>query len=253
MKSSVPYLLISDLDDTLLGDDQALRRFHDFYQAECVDMLGLIYASGRFADSIRNDVLTTDLPEPLYIIGGVGSEIRRFEDDSGVAEWEEQISENWSAETVRETLADMDTIKLQPEENQSPFKVSYLYPNATPDHLDEIRERLSAAGLNINLIYSSRRDLDVLPGGVDKGTAAEFIAHHLGVLNGQVLTSGNSGNDITLMEHEFHGIVVANAHDDLRECADGNHRIHQSTREYADGVRDGVRYWLNRLESQHDE
>ena len=93
MKSSVPYLLISDLDDTLLGDDQALRRFHDFYQAECGDMLDLIYASGRFAESIRNDVLTTDLPDPVYIIGGVGSEIRRFEDDSGVAEWEKLISE----------------------------------------------------------------------------------------------------------------------------------------------------------------
>jgi len=249
MNASTPYLLISDLDDTLLGDDQALRRFHDFHRAECVDILGLIYASGRFADSVRNDVFTTDLPEPLYIIGGVGSEIRGFKEDTAVKEWEEQISENWSAETVRQTLADMETIKLQPEENQSPFKVSYLYPNATPDHLDRIRDRLQGAGLDINLIYSSRRDLDILPGGVDKGTAAKFITHRLGVPNDRVLTAGNSGNDINLMEHGFHGIVVANAHDKFRRCAKENHRIYPSTQEYADGVRDGVRYWLNRLES----
>ena len=246
--SKTPYLLVSDLDDTLLGNEKALRRFRDFYQSECSDLLTLVYASGRFADSIRNDVLTTDLPEPAYIIGGVGSEIRRFQGHAIVEEWEASMSDNWSAEIVRETLGDIDEMKLQPGDSQSAFKVSYLYPNATPKHLDDIQNRLSGAGLKTNLIYSSQRDLDVLPHGVDKGTAAEFIAGHMGYSNQQVITAGNSGNDFTLMEHGFRGIVVANAHGELHRRADGNIGIYQSPKEVADGVQDGVRYWLNRLD-----
>ncbi len=71
---TVRLLLVSDLDDTLLGDDQALARFRDFHAAHR-DRVALVYASGRFCTSIQERIDHTDLPEPAATIGGVGSEI----------------------------------------------------------------------------------------------------------------------------------------------------------------------------------
>ena len=250
-KSDKPYLLVSDLDDTLLGNSSALRRFRDYYVSECADLVDVVYSSGRFADSIRNDLSESDLPKPSYIIGGVGSEIRSYPDNQVMEDWEAAMSTDWSADRVVHTLEDDDTMKLQPQSSQSAFKVSYCYPNATQDHLEKVRRRLSEAGLKTNIIYSSQEDLDILPAGVDKGTAAEFVARHLGYANEQVITAGNSGNDATLLKHGFHGIVVANAHHQLRDLVRKYH-AYQSPNDHAAGVEDGLRHWLKRLQNSND-
>ncbi|MFP4069335.1 MAG: HAD-IIB family hydrolase [Opitutales bacterium] len=245
------YLLISDVDDTLLGDDLALLRFQDFFAEHCADEFLLAYASGRFYDSILEDVHTTELPEPCYIIGGVGSEIRSLPDGEPDGEWQQRMSENWSAARVREIFESNDHLALQPEESQSEFKVSYLYPGATRDHLDRLRNRLAEAGIEANVIYSSNRDLDILPKGVDKGSAGKFVAERLGIPPEHVITAGNSGNDIPLLGHGFKGIIVANAHLELREVGKQVH-AYQSPERHADGVRDGLEHWLKRIRASHD-
>lgn len=245
------YLLVSDLDDTLLGDEKALRRFRDYYDSECVDLVSIVYASGRFTETILGNIAESDLPEPDYMIGGVGTEIRSYRDNKIIREWEETMAADWSAEEVVRLFEGEDTMRLQPQSSQSAFKVSYLYPNATRDHLDRLRQKLAEAGLKTNIIYSSQKDLDILPDGVNKGTATKFIADHMGFTHQDVITAGNSENDAALFEHGFHGIVVANAHWGLRERARDYH-VYQSIEEHAAGVQDGLRYWLKRLQHTND-
>ncbi|MFP4353138.1 MAG: HAD-IIB family hydrolase [Puniceicoccaceae bacterium] len=245
------YLLVSDLDDTLLGDAAALRRFRGYYESECADSVRLAYASGRFADSIGGDIAAGDLPPPSYIIGGVGSEIRSYPDLRIAREWQEAMSLKWASETVRRALEPVEGMQLQPESAQSPFKVSYRYPGATAEQIDRLHLRLAEAGIEATIIHSSGEDLDVLPYGVDKGSAAEFVAHQMGYSNHRVITAGNSENDAALLGRGFHGIVVANAHERLRELA-GEHGAYLSPGERAAGVEDGLRHWLKRLNRQDD-
>ena len=244
------YLLVSDLDDTLLGNADALKRFYRYYESECAHFVDLVYASGRFPDSIREDIREKELPPPKYLIGGVGSEIRTYPGHQIVEAWKETIFSDWSAETVHRTLERVEGIELQPEWNQSAFKVSYWYPDATENDLARLRQRLREAGLEITIIYSSGEDLDVLPDGVDKGSAAEFVAHQLGYANQHVITAGNSENDAALLGRGFHGIVVGNAHQGLRELVN-EHSAYQSSKDHAAGVEDGLRHWLNRLNDQN--
>lgn len=69
ISSGNQFLMVSDLDDTLLGNTEALRHFRDFYQSECAEFVSLAYASGRFVDSITDDIQSTHLPQPKYING----------------------------------------------------------------------------------------------------------------------------------------------------------------------------------------
>jgi hydroxymethylpyrimidine pyrophosphatase-like HAD family hydrolase len=71
----------------------------------------------------------------------------------------------------------------------------------------------------------------------------------LGFERDHVLVAGNSGNDAKLFEHDFHGIIVSNAHEELKRYAD-QPRIYLSPHARADGVRDGLRYWIGELTDQ---
>lgn len=237
------WLLVSDLDDTLLGDDDALERFRQFYD-ETQPQLGVIYASGRFCDSIDDDVGRTALPEPLATIGGVGSEIWLYPERRPLEEWWEKISSDWSAEKVREVLGNEADLELQSDENQSPYKVSYYLHQATPERLRELEAKLIEVGINTDYIYSSQRDLDFLPAGVNKGTAAAFLVDFLKQSRDTVFAAGNSGNDATLFERDFSGIIVANADEDLKKYGD-NDSIYQAGAAHADGVREGIVHWMD--------
>jgi sucrose-6F-phosphate phosphohydrolase len=238
-------ILISDLDDTLLGDDDALARFAEFVH-DCPKTIGFVYASGRFCKSFEQDIANTPLPEPIAMIGGVGSEIRSYPGNLVNQHWIERISKNWSAQQVRAILKNEPGLELQPEENQSDFKVSYYFRDASGRQIDELKSRLNLAGIETSVIYSSNRDLDFLPGDVNKGTAASFLVEDLGLDRQRIVVAGNSGNDARMFEHGFYGIVVDNARDDLKQFASDN-RVHLSRFAYADGVRDGLQHWLRQL------
>ena len=98
--------------------------------------------------------------------------------------------------------------------------------------------------IRAELVYSSQRDLDVLPLGCNKGTAAEYVAHYLGFESSEVIVCGDSANDIAMFDYGFAGVVVGNAHPELKALDDP--LVYQSTFDYAKGVLDGIRYWLDR-------
>lgn len=247
MKPTSELLLISDLDDTLLGDERALADFASFVQSLAPLRLRLVYATGRFYESVCHDIENRPLPEPLAVIGGVGSEIRRFPDGSLIEEWVERMSDQWSARRVREILEDQTGLELQPEADQSDFKVSYYAPEADPEQLARWREKLASEGIRVNLIYSSGRDVDFLPEGVNKGSAAKFVAALYNYAPKRVLVAGNSANDSALFEHGFRGIVVGNAHAELKTYA-ARADTYLSSAEFAAGVREGLEFWLSRMD-----
>ena len=57
-----------------------------------------------------------------------------------------------------------------------------------------------------------------------------------------MLGSGNSLNDAALMSHGFSGIIVGNAHDDLKALAERD-RVYLADAVFADGVLEGIGHW----------
>jgi len=243
-------LLVSDVDGTLLGSNRDLARFAAWYE-RYRPLVRLVYASGNFCDVVAELVRDGVLPRPFAIIGGVGTELRLYPEGRPIFAWDERLYECWDEKQVRETLADCDRLEPQPDEFQSEFKVSYSLRNASRTELDGIRSVLQDASIDADLVYSSRRDLDVLPAGIDKGTAAEFLAEYYEYQPEDVIVCGDSANDLAMFQHGFRGIVVGNAHDELLGLQSPT--VYQSRESFAAGVLDGLNHWLSQDAEREDQ
>ncbi len=232
-------LLITDVEDTVLGDGAALSRFRAFVEAD-PGRLAVAYSSGRTVDSVLASVAEHKMPAPRAVVGQVGTQMRLLPENDPVPGWTARIGVHFRRSDVMAALANEPDLRLQAESDQGPLKISYHLEGASAARI----ERLSAlvSPLGAQLVYSSALDLDVLPAGADKGTAARFLAETLGYSPDRVLVAGNSGNDLALFQQGFRGVVVGNAHEDLK--AGAGPRAFVATARFADGVLEGLEHWL---------
>ncbi|MEX2316386.1 MAG: HAD-IIB family hydrolase [Pirellulales bacterium] len=236
------WLFVSDVDDTLLGDDEAVGAFADWYTV-AKPFLRLSLNSGRFFDSVRKSVRASGLPEPDAYIGGVGTDICFPPDGQRLAGWPVAAGD-WDVRVIRQVCGEFQELESQPEYLLSPYKISYYGHGLDAAYLERLRRRLAEAGQGARVVYSSRRDLDVLPAGANKGTAVAHLAQHWRIDPSRVIVAGDSGNDLDMFQQGFLGIVVGNAHAELKSLRDAN--VYHARRGYAAGVLEGLRHWLEK-------
>jgi len=233
-------LLISNVDGTLLGDDGALHRFADWI-ASHRDQLRLIYNSGRTYDSICRSIHETALPDPDAIISSVGTDVRLYPSSERLDTWQRRFR-GWNGGTIQSLLDQRQELVLQPPDQQTPWKVSFYARSLSDQYRNDLKAYLTGLGFRVNVIYSSNRDLDVVPAEADKGTASSFLAQHWNIPPGDVFVCGDSGNDLSMFRCRFRGIVVANAHPELKSLING--QIYHASSMFADGVIEGMEHWL---------
>jgi mannosylfructose-6-phosphate phosphatase len=241
-KTERHYLLAVDLDGAMLDDDDANRRLAVWWNA-CPNVPYLVYTSGMFYDSVVNAVWQHGLPEPAAIVGGVGTEIRLYPGGKPFIQWQSRWWSSWQMDHVRQLLDGQSALRLQPAECQSEFKRSYFVRDAAPNWLQETRRLLRECELEAELLYSSNRDLDIVPTGANKGTAVEFLARHWKVPRHRVMVAGDCENAISMYLRGYRGIISAGAQPELRSLSGSNN--FRSPLALAEAVIDGVRFWMN--------
>lgn len=235
------YLVVSDVDGTLLGDDRALQRLNDWLAPQR-ERFRLVYNSGRFADSLRESIQRHEMPRPDALIGGVGTQIEHFKSGEPVEGW--PVFEGyWDAQVVRTILANEPRLTLQPERFLSPYKVSFFAEEASDEEIKGWLVRLQGAGLEVRHVYSSARDLDFLPAGCDKGTAAAFLAERWGFAPERVIACGDTANDLAMFAQGFLVVIVGNALEEVKALRGPN--IYHASASHAAGVQEGIAYWID--------
>jgi sucrose-6-phosphatase len=238
---SAASVFSSDLDATLLGNPEATLRFKAAWEALPPEERPiLVYNSGRLVDDVLNLLAEDLLPRPDFIVGGVGTQIWDSRTDTCLDEFTSLFKGSWDLATIAHVLSDFPGITRQPPDFLHPYKDSYYFHKATPHQIEELEEKLAAAGLKVTVVYSSHRDLDILPAAASKGSALQWLCEHRGLDLSQAIVAGDTGNDTSMfLLPGVRGIVVENAQPELLEAL-VHAPVYAAMQILADGVIEGL-------------
>jgi sucrose-phosphate synthase len=235
-------LIISDIDNTLIGSHEALTEFLDWL-ADHRDRVAFGVATGRVPKRTLKVLERWRVPTPDVMITSVGSEIfycrsRLVED----VEWRLHIDHGWNPGELREALDGLPGLELQPVADQRPFKLSYFVePDRWPGARD-IRRHLRERRLDASVIYSHESYLDLLPVRASKGKAVKFITEKWGFHPENTLVAGDSGNDADMLRSGVRAVVVGNY---SRELSGLRNRqgVYFADATHARGILEGIEHF----------
>lgn len=100
--------------------------------------------------------------------------------------------------------------------------VKLIFMDMDFDALQQLGRELAplAERLGLEITFSSKRYLEFMPAGVDKGTGLVKLANMLGIPMDQVVGVGDSANDLAMIKAAGLGVGVANVTDDVRPYCD---------------------------------
>ncbi|MBU0479911.1 MAG: HAD-IIB family hydrolase [Proteobacteria bacterium] len=234
------HLFITDIDNTLIGDDESLHRLLDLLE-ENRDRMAWGVATGRSIGLALDAMTQYDIPIPDVLICSVGTEIYYGPDlrlDKG---WQQHIAYRWQPERIKEVLGAVKFLTFQEAEGQRSHKISY-YMADDYDYLAWVHHMLDEAKLHCEIIYSHSQFLDVLPLRASKGKAIDYVIDKFGFPPRHVMVSGDSGNDEDMLLGRTRGLVVGNYAEELEKLK-GKPRLYFSKEPFAAGIIDGLHHF----------
>ncbi|MBN2430508.1 MAG: HAD family hydrolase [Acidobacteria bacterium] len=233
--------LISDIDNTLIGDPAALDRLlRRLAGSEVHVCFGI--ATGRHLEITLEVLEEWGVPLPDVLVTAVGTEIYygpHLQPDSG---WSEQIARQWEPDKIREVLAEMSDLRLQAPKNQRSFKISYVISPDKSGCVRQVEKLLPKRGLFAKAVFSHGRFLDILPADAGKGAAIRYLAGRWHWPPEHILVAGDSGNDADMLQGGYRGVAVGNHSPEL-EWLRGKPRVFFAPGKYAAGICDGLDYY----------
>jgi sucrose-6-phosphatase len=243
------FLFATDLDNTLVGDDVALASLNALLdEHRQTHNTKIVYVTGRSLTLYRELASEKNLLGPDALVTAVGTEIYYNPDDEVVdATWSEQLSAGWDRDLVVATAAHFADLVPQPDTEQRPFKVSYfLTEEAAIEVLPRLETLLQERELNTRIVYSSAKDLDILPQRGNKGLAMQFLRQQWGFDHAETVACGDSGNDIAFFSvGQERGIIVGNAQPELLQWYEINPAdyLYLAKAQCAAGILEGLYYF----------
>lgn len=262
-------ILVTDLDGTLYGDaldvgDDKLRGFNQVWRQNFEHDSLLVYCTGRSLAKFNELKAAAPLLEPDILICSVGTELYRSNGQLDSRYAAQLDSSGWNhAQLWSAASAAGSGLVMQASSEQRPHKISLeLEADADADvALARLNESLSATGVPYSVIYSSSKDVDVLPLGASKGAALRSLIGEwsaAGLDDGdvrriaeRVMVAGDSGNDTEMMAVDGVRVCcVGNAKPELLRWLDDHccARMYQAKGHCADGILEALRHFGFMLE-----
>lgn len=261
--SGEAVLLVSDLDDTMIGNDVATATFRDYWETEALTRGSLlVYNTGRAVDKFQELCQEKQhcLAMPDVLMSSVGTKVYNWQQGSWVedAQYASRLDHAWKLETVREATyaalaaAGRDKMHFRPPEEQNDHKVTC---GVHMDVMDQVQQQISDSlqeeGVEARLILSGKGDwryLDIVSINAGKLQALEFVRQKYGFAHNRTVACGDSGNDKDMLSGQNLAIVVGNAQPDLMKWindtqlkpSDKNARLLVTDAHMAEGILEGL-------------
>ncbi|MDP2759078.1 MAG: HAD family hydrolase [Sideroxyarcus sp.] len=233
--------IFTSIDLNLIGDEAALAVFLQRMQAQRKSTIFGI-ATGRRLDDALAKLRQFNIPKPDVLITGQGTEIYYAPNLTRSEIWRRHINYQWNPQAVREILAGMPGLVLQPKSQQNTFKVCY-YVDQTLANVQEIRQTLLRNEQAVNAVFSFGQFLDVVPIRASKGLAMRWCAEQLGFALENTLVCGATAADTDMLLGNTLGAVVASQH--LSELADlaAIDSVYFTRQQHAAGILEAIEHY----------
>lgn len=238
-------LLVTDVDGTLLDANSQLSKLNKKAIKECIASgIEVTIATGKTIDSIRHLIAELDLklpqitmngasivtssgeiiesikfPSELYI--GFMRDIRSKGYEPTVATTDGSIFCIKYVENMKAMVDSGEKFKIV-KDLETPFfinnTVSISVPMPASDPMDlYIREKY---GSRLQVVRSGKYFFDILNLNASKGSALKKLIKSMGIKKEEVVSFGDSHNDISLLKASGLKIAVKNSFPELLEIAD---------------------------------
>jgi sucrose-phosphate synthase len=233
-------LIITDLDNTLTGDDEALKTLVDLLKEN--PHVGFGIATGRRLDSALALIEKLGLPRPDLIDTDCGTQLHYGAKLTPDRSWQKSIGHSWNPEGIQNVLDKLPGLYPQDKDHQSDYKISYEIDTKLAPSIGNIKKILREAGLRAKVIMSLGMYLDVIPvrGGSD--LSMRHVLWKWGFAPEHVLVAGDSGNDAGMLLGRTLGVVVANHSKELNRLQN-RPRIYFAEASHAAGILEGIKYY----------
>lgn len=236
----IDRLLITDVDDTLTGDDEGLSELMRTLE-RAGDRVGFGIATGRSLDSVLQLLDDIGVYPPDVLVTATGTEIRYGNRLVLDRSWERQIRHRWDPDRVLEALAAVPGVHPDGDETTA-YRLRFELDHETTPTLREIRRTLRQAGIRATPILDHESWLDVVPMRASPGLALRFFGFKWNLQPDRILVAGDSGNDRDMLEGETLGVVVGNHTPEL-DVLHGRPRVHFAEGRHAWGVLEGLDHY----------
>jgi sucrose-phosphate synthase len=256
VKSKLPTadrLLVSDIDNTLIGDWEALQALLGKLR-NANGEVGFGIATGRRHESVLKVLKEWKVPLPDVLVTAVGTEIYyrdSMEPDPG---YQQHLDYRWEPQAIREAMENINGVRMQGAAEQRRYKISYFIDPAKAPSIAEITRHLRQKHLHANVVFSHGMYLDILPVRASKGSAIRYLADKWGIPFDSILVAGDSGNDAEMLSGNTLGVVVGNHSEELEALRD-RERIYFADGHYAWGILEGIEHYdfFGSLRASHEQ
>jgi sucrose-phosphate synthase len=233
-------LLITDVDNTLTGDPEALAKFADLLRDN--EHVGFGIATGRHLDDAKQLIEELELPRPDLLDTACGTQLHYGPNLTADRSWSKQIGYAWKPQEIRQLLDDQPGFYLQDAKHQSEFKISYeIDPEKSPS-VTKIKRILREVGLRAKVVFSLGMYLDIIPVRCGSDLSVRHLLWKWGFAPEHVLVAGDSGNDAGMLLGRTLGVVVGNHSKELNRLRK-RPRIYFAEASHAAGILEGIDYY----------
>jgi sucrose-phosphate synthase len=245
LKNKIENVLVSDIDGTLIEpslNNPGLEELKT-YLANRSNNMAFAMASGRNLELVKKVINEEQFPLPDFVICSVGTEIYYTNGKDYILDkgWATFLAGRWKRDEIANRLKKIKWIKLQEDEAQNPFKISYYYEKEKYNY-DELIDALGSGWYNVNIIPSHGQYIDFIPKRASKGNAIKFLCRKWNISLANVVAAGDSGNDIDMFRGAIKGIIVGNRSEELANYVTSKN-IYVAKESASSGILEGLRYY----------
>jgi sucrose-phosphate synthase len=234
--------IVTGLDHNLIGDTDALQTFLEILKPYHQKITFCI-ATGRRLDSALRELARYLIPQPEVLITSLGTEIYYSPELTPDTTWKNHIDYLWNPRALQRIMSEVPGLTMQPNLEQSEFKISYFYSADEAPPIEEIKSQLLQNDQTVNVIFSFGQFLDIVPIRASKGYAVRWFIERWGISLENTLTVGVTGADEDLLRGNTLSVVIASQHQNELENLREIEPIYFAKTAFAKGIVEGIEHY----------